>query len=227
MNQSFMRDLKIGVIDDHNLFVKGFILLLQNIRTYRLDVVIESNTEADFLHRLRSIENLDLIFLDLNLEISDGIELIESIRKNYPAIKVIVVSMIKESKFVREAFKSGADGYISKESDIEDLIEAIDTVLENKIYFGKGIETVNKKSISNEEKETEFNINRFNAKFHLTKRELEILQMLVDGKTSKDISTALFISKDTVNVHRKNLMKKLNIGNVVMLVKMVKDYNII
>ncbi|NOT37576.1 MAG: response regulator transcription factor [Saprospiraceae bacterium] len=135
--------------------------------------------------------------------------------------------MIKDSKFVREAFKTGADGFVSKESTIEDVEEAIKSVLDGKVFFGKGIDAVNKKILSNEDKETEFSFNRFNAKFHLTKRELEILQMLVEGKTSKEISAQLFISKDTVNVHRKNLMKKLNISNVVMLVKIVKDYNII
>ncbi len=221
-----MQDLKIGVIDDHNLFIKGFILLLKSLKQFRIEAKIESVVEDDFLQKLE-VENVDLIFLDLNLENSDGIELIEKIREKYTTLKVIVVSMIKDSKFIREAFKAGADGFISKETDLHDVEVAIEKVLEGEVYFGKGIETVSKKSKLADDKVTEINLNRFNAKFHLTKREIEILQMLVEGNTSKDISSALFISKDTVNVHRKNLMKKLNISNVVMLVKIVKDYNII
>ncbi len=135
--------------------------------------------------------------------------------------------MIKDSKFVREAFKLGADGYISKETNPEDVEISISKVMLGDVYFGNGIEAVSKKPSISDYKAIESNLNRFNAKFHLTKRELEILAMLVEGKTSKDISSVLFISKDTVNVHRKNLMKKLNISNVVMLVKIVKDYNII
>ena len=222
-----MRDLKVGLIDDHNLFLKGFVLLLQSIRTeFKINVIIESLNEKDFLNKLNNLET-DLVFVDLNLEISDGIELIKTIRSRIPTIKVIVVSMIKDSKFIREAFKMGADGYLSKETNVEDIESAIKKVMEGEIYFGKGIEAVNKKSVNSLDKASESNLNRFNARYHLTKRELEILEMLVEGKTSKDISSILFIAKDTVNVHRKNLMKKLNISNVVMLVKIVKDYNII
>ncbi|MEO6191065.1 MAG: response regulator transcription factor [Saprospiraceae bacterium] len=222
-----MLELKVGLIDDHNLFIKGFAMLLKGMKTeFNINVVIESQTDIDFLHKLNTIE-ADLIFVDLNLETSDGIELIKIIKKKSPAIKVIVVSMIKESKFIRESFKVGADGYISKETNVEDVAKAIEKVMKGEIYFGKGIETINKKSNNSNDKQNESNLNRFNARFHLTKRELEILEMLIEGKTSKDISSILFISKDTVNVHRKNLMKKLNISNVVMLVKIVKDYNII
>ena len=180
-----MRDLKVGVIDDHNLFIKGFILLLKSLKQFRIEAKIESVLEDDFLQKLE-VQNVDLIFVDLNLENSDGIELIEKIRNKYPTIKVLVVSMIKDSKFIREAFKVGADGFISKETDLEDLEEAIERILEDEVYFGKGIEAVNKKNKSTDEKHSEINFNRFNAKFHLTKREIEILQMLVDGKTSKE-----------------------------------------
>ncbi len=222
-----MHDLKIAIIDDHKLFVKGFILLLKNIRSeYRMEVVIESQSESDLLKQLENVE-VELIFVDLNLDHSDGINLIKIIRTKIPTIKVIVVSMIKDSKFIREAFKAGADGYLSKETDVEDVEKAIHKVMEGEIYFGEGVETVKKKQDEVSLKSMESNLNRFNAKFHLTKRELEILSMLVEGKTSKEISAILYISKDTVNVHRKNLMKKLNISNVVMLVKIVKDYNII
>ncbi|MCC6816824.1 MAG: response regulator transcription factor [Saprospiraceae bacterium] len=221
-----MQVLKVGIIDDHKLFVKGFSLLLKTLQQYQFDICIESTTEVDFLDKLKNFE-LDLIFLDLNLDQSDGIELIKKIKEDYTTLKVIVVSMIKESKFVREAFKAGADGYIYKETDVNDVATAISSVLEDEVYFGQGVEAVSRKNEKVTERQTEVNLNRFNVRYQLTKREIEILQMLVEGRTSKDISSILFISKDTVNVHRKNLMKKLNITNVVMLVKLVKDYNII
>ncbi len=222
-----MRVLNIGLVDDHNLFIKGFVMLLKSFKSeYKLEVKVESQNDKDFLQKI-SEEELDLVFVDLNLENSDGLELIKNLKEKYSTIKVIVVSMIKDSKFVREAFKLGADGYISKEKNPEDVEIAISKVMLGDVYFGNGIEAVSKKPSISDYKAIESNLNRFNAKFHLTKRELEILAMLVEGKTSKDISSVLFISKDTVNVHRKNLMKKLNISNVVMLVKIVKDYNII
>lgn len=222
-----MRVLNIGLVDDHNLFIKGFVMLLKSFKSeYKLEVKVESQNDKDFLQKI-SEEELDLVFVDLNLENSDGLELIKNLKEKYSTIKVIVVSMIKDSKFVREAFKLGADGYISKETNPEDVEIAISKVMLGDVYFGNGIEAVSKKPSISDYKAIESNLNRFNAKFHLTKRELEILAMLVEGKTSKDISSVLFISKDTVNVHRKNLMKKLNISNVVMLVKIVKDYNII
>lgn len=202
-------------------------MLLKSFKSeYKLEVKVESQNDKDFLQKI-SEQELDLVFVDLNLENSDGLELIKNLKEKYSTIKVIVVSMIKDSKFVREAFKLGADGYISKETNPEDVEIAISKVMLGDVYFGNGIEAVSKKPSISDYKAIESNLNRFNAKFHLTKRELEILAMLVEGKTSKDISSVLFISKDTVNVHRKNLMKKLNISNVVMLVKIVKDYNII
>ena len=222
-----MRTLDIGVVDDHNLYVKGFALLLKNIsEAYRINIVIESNSEKDFISKLSNAKP-DLVFLDLNLENSDGLDLIRIIKQNDPSIKVIIVSMLKDAKLVRNAFKSGADGYLSKDTTVKDLKNAIEHVVDNnEIYFGEGIEAVSKKSTI-VDRANESNLNRFNAKFKLTNRELEIMHMIIEGMTNKEIAQKVFIAEDTVKVHRKNMMKKKKKKNVVMLIKVAKDYNII
>ncbi|HRI33189.1 MAG TPA: response regulator transcription factor [Saprospiraceae bacterium] len=223
-----MNSLNIGVVDDHWLFLKGFVLILSKLKTsYELNIILECTNEADALKKLNS-ETLDLIFLDLNLQQTDGIRLIPKLKELFPKIKIIIVSMSTDVKLVREAFQKGADGYLSKNSDYEDLSLAIEEVMEGKIFFGKGIESTYR-TIADQNKlsSAPVAINRFTAKYHLTKRELEILEMISQGKSSKDIASELFISKETVNVHRKNVMRKLEANSALSLVKIARDFNLI
>ncbi|MBK9270853.1 MAG: response regulator transcription factor [Saprospiraceae bacterium] len=222
-----MRNLKVGIVDDHVLFLKGFQLLLQTlaIKDYKLDIT-QSVSDHEKLISSLSYEVLDLIFLDLNLGNADGIKLIPTFKTRLPECRVIVVSATTEPKTVREAFRQGADGYLSKYSNPEDIVQAIQTVMLGEIYLGPGIRP-NKVDLKNPVKaETAVSMNRYNAKFVLTKREIEILEKVMQGKSSKIIAAEMYISKETVNVHRRNMMKKLGVNNSVRLVKLANELNL-
>jgi DNA-binding NarL/FixJ family response regulator len=222
-----MHSLKVGIVDDHNLFLKGFRLLLESLSTMLpLKVVLCCHTEEELVSKL-SEEEVDLMFVDLNLVYSDGIQLISKLKTWLPGCRILVVSMSTDPKLVRDAFKHGADGYLSKFSEEEDLLKAIQVVTNGGIYMGPGIQPNVKTEVEEDIQPRSVLVNRFNAKFLLTKREFEILEKILEGKTSKAIATELFISRETVTVHRRNLMKKMGVTTVIHLVNTAREYNLL
>lgn len=219
-----MDKIRYVVADDHLLFLKGFILLLQRIKSnYTLECVGEATNGQELL-RLISPEEVDLLFLDLNFAEADASLLIPKLKELHSDLKILCVSMYTDDKVVREALRKGADGYLSKNTELTELAEAIEAVMDGEMFLGKNIKITNPdKKPSNQA----INLNRFNAKYQLTKREKEILELIAKGKSNKDIASLLFISKDTVSVHRKNLMKKLNVKNASGLIKVAYDFNLI
>lgn len=223
-----MHSLKVGIVDDHKLFLKGFRLLLESLSpTLPLKVVLCCNNEEELISKLSEEEEVDLMFVDLNLIQSDGIQLISKLKTWLPSCRIVVVSMSTDPKLVRDAFKHGADGYLSKFSEPEDLLQAIQTVRNGGIYMGPGIQPNVKSEFQEEIQPRSVIVNRFNAKFLLTKREFEILEKILEGKTSKTIANELFISRETVTVHRRNLMKKLGVTTVIHLVNIAREYNLL
>lgn len=219
-----MDRIRYVVADDHQLFLKGFILLLQRIKSrYTLECVGEALNGQELL-RLIAPEEVDLLFLDLNFAEADASLLIPKLKELHGDLKIVCVSMYTDDKVVREALRKGADGYLSKNTELTELAEAIEAVVNGEMFLGKDIRITNpdKKPINQAS-----NLNRFNAKYQLTKREKEILELIAKGKANKDIASMLFISKDTVSVHRKNLMKKLNVKNASGLIKVAYDFNLI
>ena len=207
-----MRTLDIGVVDDHNLYVKGFAAV---VKEYQRSI------QNKYCHRKQFWKGLYLKavecktrsgFLDLNLENSDGLDLIRIVKQNDPSIKVIIVKYVEGCQIGWNAFKSGANGYLSKDTTVKDLKNAIEHVVDNnEIYFGEGIEAVSKKSTI-VDRANESNLNRFQLQFKLTNRELE-LYMIIEGMTNKEIAQKVFIAEDTVKVHKNMIKKKLKAKN--------------
>jgi DNA-binding NarL/FixJ family response regulator len=188
-----------------------------------MECVGEASNGQELL-RLISSDEIDLLFLDLNFAEADASLLIPKLKELHSDLKILCVSMYTDDKVVREALRKGADGYLSKNTELTELAEAIEAVMDGEMVLGKNIKITNPdKKPSNQA----VNLNRFNAKYQLTKREKEILELIAKGKSNKDIASLLFISKDTVSVHRKNLMKKLNVKNASGLIKVAYDFNLI
>lgn len=219
-----MDRIRYVVADDHQLYVKGFNLLLQRIKTrFPLECIGEAFNGQELL-RLINPDSVDLLFLDLNLADNDAALLIPKLKELHSNLKILCISMYTDDKVVREALRKGSDGYLSKNTDLDELSNAIDAVMDGEMFLGSNIR------ITNPERKTvqaSQSINRFNAKYQLTKREREILELIAKGKSNKDISALLFISKDTVSVHRKNLMRKLNVKNASGLIKVAYEFNLI
>ncbi len=219
-----MEVIRYVAADDHILFLKGFKLLLDQVQC-RFPLVCHG--EASNMQELQKIiasELPDLLFLDLNLADTDASQSIPKLKELHNAMRIICVSMYTDEKLVRDALKKGADGYLSKNTDLLDLTRVIDAVLEGEVAISSKVRISDaiKKELTGSA-----NLNRFNAKLLLTKREKEILELIVKGKSNKDIAALLFISKDTVSVHRKNLMRKLHVQNASALLKVAYEYNLI
>jgi DNA-binding NarL/FixJ family response regulator len=190
------------IIEDHPIVVEGLQKLLHD-----KGIASESaaaNTLKEARLALKSFTP-DLILLDYNLPDGNGIDLCKEIVKEWPKIKILAISSFKEQSLVKRMIDSGAHGYILKNAAENEIIEAISSVLEGKIFLSD--ETQN---ILNGKDKTEA---------ILTRRELEILKHISDGFTNVEIAEKLFISALTVDSHRKNLIIKLNAKNTASLIK--------
>ncbi|MEI8112912.1 MAG: response regulator transcription factor [Bacteroidia bacterium] len=160
--------------------------------------------------------SFDLILLDINLPDMSGIEFCKIAKSRFPGIRVLALTTIAQRHVVEKMLDQGADGFILKTSDVDDIIGGIRQVLSGKQYLGKGVkELMNGHSNDN------------NDLPMITKRESEILKLISDGLTNQEIADKLFISTFTVDSHRKNLLLKFNAKNTATLVKIVVSKGII
>lgn len=201
---------KIWMADDHQLILDGYRLLL----SARPDLEIEGESN-DGLHLLDSLahHNADLIISDLRMPGLDGIELITRIKTNHPQIPLLVVSMSDELEMVYRLFLAETEGYILKNSGKSGLYLAIDTLLQGGIFYEKTLmDAILKKQrslLKNPETET----------IRLSPREMEVLQLILNENTSREIAEKLFISKQTVDTHRQHIYEKTGTNTLVGLIK--------
>jgi DNA-binding NarL/FixJ family response regulator len=161
--------------------------------------------------------SFDLIMLDINLPDMNGIEFCKIAKSRFPDIKILAITTVAQRHVVEKMLDQGADGFILKTSDIDDIIGGIRHILSGKqLYLGKGVKEL-LKGISQENSDLPM----------ITKRESEILKLIADGLTNQEIAIQLFISTFTVDSHRKNLLLKFNAKNTATLVKIVVSKGII
>ncbi len=221
--------LKAMIIDDHLLFAEGLASLVQASKRLRIKVT-DISQDGDDLYRILTRRKIHIVFLDLNLGVKNGLDLIAPIKDISPKTKILVVSGYENEKFVRRAFMNGADGYLLKGSPLQELEEAIETIIGDNTFMGKGVQVTTKRKDLRELRRigahSKGYMDRFSVKHHLTKREHEILQLITQAFSNKEIAQKLFISDQTVSVHRKNIMRKLGVSNTVSLVKAAQNLSI-
>jgi DNA-binding NarL/FixJ family response regulator len=204
---------KIFLCDDHQLILDG----LKNILREEPDLVFsgEANDGAQALKTLEILQP-DLVLMDIDMPVMNGLEATQQIRKKYPNVKVMILTMHDEPSLVRKIMEIGANGYMLKNSDQSELVVAIKNVLAGSMHFPE--EILNGKK---PEKEEIFSIKPSDSVLisQLTEREIEILKMIADGLSNKEIGDQLFISHRTVDTHRTNLMKKLDVHNIAGLIR--------
>ena len=201
-----MSTLKIAVVDDHQLFREGMISLLE--RSEDLEVVGDASS-VDELFQLLAKHKVDIVLMDISMPGGDGLDAIEQARDKFPKVKFIVLTMHAEGQYVVKAVRNGAFGYLIKNADETELHEAIKQVSLGNKYFNKEISHL---MIGNMAVEGE-------SHKKLSEREMEVLQLVSNGKTTKEIAEELFVSTRTVETHRVNMMKKLNVQNTAELIK--------
>lgn len=209
--------ISILIADDHKLYVDALVIALQHHGSIRIHVAGTVSNGEELLVRLQS-KLPDILLLDLNMPVLNGLEAIPMIKAEYPGLRILVVTKYSDPKFVKECLQThNISGYILKTSSLDELIEGIRQVNRGYSYISKGLQLYPKEA-SEEEVATLFD-ETFLAKYNLTRRELEILSLIAQAKSNTEIADGLFISPQTVGAHRKNIMRKLNISSTAGLVR--------
>ena len=167
----------------------------------------------------------DLLIVDIRMPHLTGIEVVEKLRAKENPIKVIMLSMHESEEYVLKSIKAGADGYLLKGSSKEEFLKALHTVANGGKYFTGDISSILINQLSNSSAPE--HKNNLEDEVAITKREKEILTLLLSGKGNKEIAEALNISKRTAEVHRFNLMKKLKVKNLMELSNKVTEYSLL
>ena len=214
--------IKIHLADDHQVLIDGMLAVLKT--NSKFEVVGHSLNGIDLVSKL-SLNGADILIMDINMPHKDGIEVLKELTEQNIGCRVIILSSYDDIKLIKEVLKLGANGYLSKQCAGDSIIEAIESVASGKDYFSQNIQEKIFNSFSGNSSET--TINEATVKSLLTDRELEILKLISLEYSGKEIGEELSISLNTVETHRKNLIKKLNVKNTIGIVKFAIKNNLI
>lgn len=222
-----MQQVNIVIADDHQLFITGLKSILKEIAEYDIHLLDIANDGEELITILK--KNVpDLLILDLNMPEKNGLDVLDTIRDQYEDLKILALTMYDESKIVKSAFKSGVDGYVLKSSGKEELVRAIKEVLDGRTFLGKGVSLNSVVTKASRKSDDAYHFeDKFIKKSNLTKREFEILRLISLALSNKEIAKELYISDQTVSVHRKNIMRKLGVSNTAGLIKIAYDNSLI
>jgi DNA-binding NarL/FixJ family response regulator len=207
-----METKKIFICEDHTIVLDGLKLLLNQYP--HLQLIGNANTGIDLLNGLKNVDP-DILILDLNLPDIDGLTLLKRIRSTNDHLLIIILTMYNDEYLVEQTKNSGANAYLLKNVGNDELLEVLNTLSKESFYISDSLK-------SNSEKKKLFN-DQFVNKMKLTEREIEILRLLAKGNSSADIAESLHLSTHTVNTHRKNILRKLDMSSTVELVRFVHD----
>lgn len=214
-----MKKIHIVIADDHVLIRDGIKALLQSIEEFE---VVGEAADGDELIRLIDTLNPEIVLLDITMPNKTGIEVINEVKQYNHTVKFIMLSMHDNPEYVLKSVQSGALSYLLKNTDHEEIIKAIKLVSEGQKYFSPDIYTIILNGLANPDI-----IKSNQLGDSLTKREREILKEVSMGLSTKLIADKLHISVRTVETHRINLMKKMEVHNSAELIKKAMDLNII
>jgi len=215
--------IRVVLADDHVFVRDGIKSLLEN--EANIEVVGEAIDGADALEVVATSKP-DLLIVDIRMPNLTGIEVVEKLRSENNTVKIIMLSMHESEEYVLKSIKAGADGYLLKGSSKEEFLKALHTVAAGGKYFSGDISSILISQLTNSSNALEPKQN-LSEEMMITKREKEILTLLLSGKGNKEIAEALEISKRTAEVHRFNLMKKLKVKNLMELSNKATEYSLL
>lgn len=203
------------IVDDHQLVLDGISSMVKQEGQFKIAGTACNGKDAV---KMAELLKPDLILMDVDMPVMNGLEATRRIKESQPDSQIIILSMHNESSLIKKVMEIGASGYVLKNADQEEFINALKSVAKGKNYF------------SAEVTEALLNPNRVNGTnfsqdpdtlqlSKLTEREIEILKLIAEGFSNKEIGDQLFISHRTVDTHRTNLMKKLEVHNIAGLIK--------
>lgn len=199
--------MDVLIVDDHRIFRQGFERVLDVIKRIQKIRLAENGEEA-----LLMIEEKvpDLVFMDVQMKVLDGIETTKLVIKNHPDLKIIGLSQYDDDNHVIKMYEAGASGYVNKYSGIQEIKIAVDVVMDGEKYFDPHIV---EKIASNAQKKQAFKNDKI-----LSDRELQILELICKGKSDKEIASILFVAVRTIEWHRVNILSKTNNKSIAMLI---------
>ena len=206
-----MNEIKVAIADDHKIFRKGVIL---SMRSYtNIKFVMEADNGEELLKGLES-GIPDVIIMDLKMPIMDGMEATKVVRKKYPEVKVLVVSMYEDDKFIIHLMENGANGYLLKNAEPDEIRRSIYAVHENGYYFNDLVNKalLKKLVLKNNLKPS------FNQNVELSEREQEVLKLICEEKTASEIAKEIYLSPRSVEGIRQRLIEKVGVRNSAGLV---------
>lgn len=217
MSEEENKTVSILIADDHQMFIDGLKALLK--REKNIQVIGEVSNGDEALEFIRK-QQPDLLITDISMPGMSGVELTRKVKQNYPDIKVLVLSMYNDREIVSEILMSEAEGYILKNTGRQELMNAIHRITDNSTYYSNEVLNIMMTRLKKQktiEKNTAL----------LTPREIEIVKLIMEELSSEEIADKLFISKRTVDTHRKNIIQKTNTRTLVGLLKFAMENNLV
>jgi len=195
---------RIFIVDDHKMVIDGLCSLLTDVPN--VEVVGYCSKPLEVVEMLSSI-NVDILLTDINMPEMSGVELTRLVKKKFPGIKVLALSMFGDRQVVTQMMDAGISGYILKNTGKQELLEALTKISNNQSFFSADITLEIMKSFTND------------TCTRLTNREIEIVRLIEKENSNKQIADTLFISERTVETHRKNIFRKTNTQSIIGLLK--------
>lgn len=220
-----MNPIKIVLADDHELVRDGIKSLLESEKEFH--VVAEASDGKEALEVI-AVQNPDLLIVDIRMPKMNGLEVVKEMTNSFPNIKKLVLSMHDSEEYVVEAIQAGADGYLLKGSSKSEFLKALHTISSGGKFFAGDVSAYIINNFVNGNAKTTSKSDIMPEELaNLTNREKQILELILEGKGNTEIADALEISKRTAEVHRFNLMKKMNVKNLAELTTKSRELNLI
>jgi len=206
-----MKKITIAIADDYKIFREGIKKCIASDEN--LQVTLEADNGEDLINSFKNNQP-DIVIMDLKMPIMDGMEATQIIHKQFPRVKVLVVTMYEDDKFIIHLMEIGANGYLLKNSEPDEIRKAIYAVYENGYYFN---DLVNKALLKKLVLKTNMNPS-FNQDVEFTERELEVLKLICEEKTAAEIGKEIFLSPRSIEGIRQRLIEKIGVRNTAGLV---------
>ena len=203
--------MNIAIVDDHQLFRKSLVHLVNTFEG--IDVVLQAGNGKDFLEQLEKQE-VELVLLDIQMPEMDGFQTCKILREEYPDMFILIISQLTTKESIHKVMEMGAHGFFTKNSDPDQLQQAIYSVKDKGYYFGNELGTVLREALL-WEKKANLSTAVYEDVAALTSREIEIIKLASRELSSKEISEELNINVRTVDTHRKHIMTKTNSKNII------------
>ncbi len=226
-----MADYKIAIADEHEMFLEGLKNLLEANEYPGYKVAATAKSGKDLISQIEN-EDFDALIFEINFVDIEPEDLIKEIRKADRNVKLFVLSAYGDMNLVKKCFRLGVDGYLLKSSSSSSLFSGLDTIFRDDIYIGENLKVSPVKSIADNNsteslEKKKYPYDRFLIRQKLTRREKEILRFICQGMSNRAIAKELYISDHTVGVHRKHIMKKINVTSTADLISFVSKFDIL